>query len=116
MREGKLSRKWRRPGIAFAIAALVIGAGILVGCGSSSSSTSSSGGSTGGSSDSGGKLDVVGYSTPESVYEDAIEPAFNKTAQGSGVSFSNSFGASGDQARAVEAGQPASIVHFSTGG
>ena len=36
--------------------------------------------------------------------------------QGKGVSFSNSFGASGDQSRAVVAGQPASVVHFSQAG
>jgi sulfate/thiosulfate transport system substrate-binding protein len=65
---------------------------------------------------SGGKLDVVGYSTPESVYQEALEPAFEKTAAGRGVGFSNSFGASGDQSRAVVAGQPASIVHFSQAG
>jgi sulfate transport system substrate-binding protein len=58
---------------------------------------------------------VVGYSTPESVYAETLEPAFQKTPQGKGVSFSNSFGASGDQSRAVAAGQPASVVHFSTG-
>ncbi len=39
-----------------------------------------------------------------------------KTSAGSGVSFSNSFGASGDQSRAVVAGQPASVVHFSQAG
>lgn len=76
------------------------------GCGSSSDSSSSGG----------GKLDVVGYSTPESVYQEDLEPAFEKTSQGSGVSFSNSFGASGDQSRAVVAGQPASVVHFSQAG
>ena len=65
---------------------------------------------------SGGKLDVVGYSTPESVYPESLEPAFEKTPEGSGVSFSNSFGASGDQSRAVAAGQPASIVHFAQAG
>jgi sulfate/thiosulfate-binding protein len=65
---------------------------------------------------SGGRLDVVGYSTPESVYEEALEPGFQATPDGQGVSFSNSFGASGDQSRAVEAGQPASIVHFSQAG
>ncbi len=72
----------------------------------------------GGSDDSagGGKLDVVGYSTPEAVYEEALEPGFEATAAGDGVSFSNSFGASGDQSRAVEAGQPASVVHFAQGG
>ena len=52
----------------------------------------------------GGKLDVVGYSTPEAVYQESLEPAFKKTSEGEGVSFSNSFGASGDQSRAVEAG------------
>jgi sulfate/thiosulfate transport system substrate-binding protein len=65
---------------------------------------------------SGGKLDVVGYSTPESVYEEALEPGFEATSAGAGVSFSNSFGASGDQSRAVVAGQPASVVHFSQAG
>jgi sulfate transport system substrate-binding protein len=89
-----------------ALFALLIAA-VVAGCGSSSSSTSSSGGA---------KLDVVGYSTPESVYQEALEPAFEKTSEGQGISFSNSFGASGDQSRAVVAGQPASIVHFSQAG
>jgi sulfate/thiosulfate transport system substrate-binding protein len=71
------------------------------------------GGGDNGGTGGGGKVDVVGYSTPESVYEDHLEPTFNKTADGKGVSFSNSFGASGDQSRAVEAGQPASVVHLS---
>ncbi|HEY1687721.1 MAG TPA: sulfate ABC transporter substrate-binding protein [Solirubrobacteraceae bacterium] len=81
----------------------------IAGCGGggSSSSASSKGGKT---------LDVVGYSTPESVYAEDIEPAFEKTAEGNDVSFSNSFGASGEQSRAVAAGQPASIVHFAQAG
>jgi sulfate transport system substrate-binding protein len=79
----------------------------VAGCGSSDS---------GSSSDAGGKLDVVGYSTPEAVYQEDLEPAFEKTSAGEGVSFSNSFGASGDQSRAVVAGQPASIVHFAQAG
>ena len=65
---------------------------------------------------SGGKLDVVGYSTPESVYPKPSSRPSKKTPEGSGVSFSNSFGASGDQSRAVVAGQPASVVHFSQAG
>jgi len=84
---------------------------IAAGCGGGDSTTGSSGGSG-----DGGKLDVVGYSTPESVYTEALEPAFEESSQGSGVSFSNSFGASGDQSRAVAAGQPASVVHFSQAG
>jgi sulfate transport system substrate-binding protein len=90
-----------------ALFALLI-AVVVAGCGSSSSSSSSS--------SAGGKLDVVGYSTPEPVYQEDLEPAFEKTSVGKGVSFSNSFGASGDQSRAVVAGQPASVVHFSQAG
>jgi sulfate transport system substrate-binding protein len=89
----------------------------IAGCGGgSSSSSSSSESSGGGGGGEGGKLAVVGYSTPESVYAETLEPAFEKTPQGKGVSFSNSFGASGDQSRAVAAGQPASVVHFSQAG
>ncbi len=101
----------RRRGVTAApMAALfaVLIAVVVVGCGSSSDSGSDSSG--------GGKLDVVGYSTPESVYQESLEPAFEKTSAGEGVSFSNSFGASGDQSRAVVAGQPASVVHFAQAG
>ena len=83
---------------------------VAAGCGGSDHSA------TGSDSSGGAKLEIVGYSTPESVYTESIEPAFEKTSQGEGISFSNSFGASGDQSRAVAAGQPASIVHFAQGG
>jgi sulfate transport system substrate-binding protein len=90
------------------IAALLAMAAVLAaGCGGSDDSATGSGG---------GKLDVVGYSTPEAVYEEALEPGFEGTSAGADVSFSNSFGASGDQSRAVEAGQPASVVHFAQAG
>jgi sulfate transport system substrate-binding protein len=98
-----------RIGLGFLAALLALAALAVAGCGSSSDSSSSS-------SSGGGKLDVVGYSTPESVYQEALEPGFEATSAGSGVSFSNSFGASGDQSRAVVAGQPASVVHFSQAG
>jgi sulfate transport system substrate-binding protein len=65
------------------------------------------------SGDSGGPIDVIAYSTPETAYKDGLIPAFEKTSEGSGASFSTSFGPSGDQSRAVESGQPASVVHFS---
>ncbi len=104
-------------GLTVAVFTLLL-ALVAAGCGgggsSSSSSGSTSGGESSGGSSEGGKLSVVGYSTPESVYAETLEPAFEKTSQGSGVSFSNSFGASGDQSRAVAAGQPASVVNFST--
>jgi sulfate/thiosulfate transport system substrate-binding protein len=115
------ARTTRRRGVTVALTAALtlLVAVIVAGCGgggSSSSGSTSSGGSTeesSGGSSGGAKLSVVGYSTPESVYAEALEPAFEKTPEGKGVSFSNSFGASGDQSRAVAAGQPASVVHFS---
>src|SRR5215210_3368704 len=67
----------------------------------------------GGTASGAGKISLVAYSTPQQVYEDKLEPAFQKTDQGNGVDFSNSFGGSGDQSRAVEAGQPADVVEFS---
>jgi sulfate transport system substrate-binding protein len=70
----------------------------------------------GGSSDSGGSgsttLSVVGYSVPKSANA-AIEKAFQKTDAGKGVTFKESYGASGDQSRAVAAGLKADVTHFS---
>jgi sulfate/thiosulfate transport system substrate-binding protein len=90
---------------------LLLSAVLAAGCGGGGEATGADS-----SSSDGAKLDVVGYSTPESVYGETLEPAFAKTSQGKGVGFSNSFGASGDQSRAVAAGQPASVVHFSQAG
>src|SRR5205814_4099515 len=67
----------------------------------------------GSSSSSGGTINLVAYSTPETVYDKALIPAFQKTSQGDGANFSTSFGPSGDQSRAVAAGQPADYVHLS---
>jgi sulfate/thiosulfate transport system substrate-binding protein len=90
------------PGIAAAALAAI---GLVVaGCGSSSGGDSASGG--------GGKLNLVAYSTPQEAYQQIIS-AFQKTAAGKGVSFSQSYGASGDQERAVEAGLPADVVALS---
>jgi sulfate transport system substrate-binding protein len=69
-----------------------------------------SGGSTAGAATK-GKVNLVAYSTPEASYAKLI-PAFNKTPQGKGVTFTQSYGASGDQSRAVAAGQAADVVHF----
>jgi sulfate/thiosulfate transport system substrate-binding protein len=80
--------------------ALALGVAVAA-CGSSSSANSS------------GPIDIVAYSTPETVYQDGLIPAFKRTSQGRDADFSTSFGPSGDQSRAVESGQPASVVHFS---
>ena len=65
----------------------------------------------GGSGGSGGsdKLTLVAYSTPREAYEQLI-PAFQKTEAGRGVGFSQSYGASGDQSRAVQNGLAADVV------
>src|SRR6266550_1645139 len=60
----------------------------------------------------GGSIDLVAYSTPKDAYGKVIS-AFQKTQAGNGVNVSQSYGASGDQARAVAAGQPADIVALS---
>ena len=60
------------------------------------------------------KLSLVAYSTPREAYGKLI-PAFQKTAAGKDVSFSQSYGASTDQARAVANGLKADLVFLSTG-
>jgi sulfate/thiosulfate transport system substrate-binding protein len=82
-------------------ALLVAGALLAAGCGGGS------GGSGGGD-----KLTLVAYSTPREAYEQLIAE-FQKTDAGKGVSFSQSYGASGDQSRAVQNGLAADVVTFS---
>jgi sulfate/thiosulfate-binding protein len=84
---------------------LALTALVVAGCGSDDESTAAGGG--------GGKIALVAYSTPQQAYEDAVIPGFQKTPEGEGVEFSTSFGASGDQRRAVEGGLPADVVGFS---
>jgi sulfate/thiosulfate-binding protein len=95
------------------LSSLAVAALAVAGCGGSSDETG--GGSSSSSSSSGGSkttLSLVAYSTPEVVYDEII-PDFQKTADGKGVSFKTSYGASGEQSRAVAAGQKADIVAFS---
>jgi sulfate/thiosulfate-binding protein len=95
------------------VAALCVGG--LAACGGSSDVASGTGSSTGSSGGSSGstQLQLVGYSTPKKAYA-ALTSAFAQTSAGKGVSFGQSFGASGSQSRAVDTGQPADIVAFST--
>ena len=60
----------------------------------------------------GGSVALVAYSTPKDAYGQIIS-SFQKTSAGNGSSFSQSYGASGDQARAVAAGQSADVVALS---
>jgi len=88
------------------VRALVLGALVLVvaACGGVAGSPASSGTPV--------KLTLVAYSTPQEAYE-KIFAAFQKTAPGRDVTFAESYGASGDQSRAVDSGLPADIVAFS---
>ena len=58
------------------------------------------------------ELRLVSYSTPREAYAQLI-PMFQKTAAGKDVTFSQSYGASGEQARAVKAGLKADLVALS---
>jgi sulfate/thiosulfate transport system substrate-binding protein len=88
------------------LVALVLVVG-LAACGSDDSDNA--GASTDGG---GGSVNLVAYSTPQQAYA-AIIKAFNGTDAGKGVKVSESYGASGDQSRAVDSGQPADYVGFS---
>ena len=59
-------------------------------------------------------LSLVAYSTPKAAMGKLIT-SFQKQPAGQGVSFTQSYGPSGSQARAVIAGQPADILFLSTG-
>ena len=73
---------------------------LIVGCGGVSESGD------------GSKLTLVAYSTPREVYAQLTKD-FAKTDAGTGVSFDESYGSSGEQSRAVESGLPADVVAFS---
>jgi sulfate/thiosulfate transport system substrate-binding protein len=62
----------------------------------------------------GTNLSLVAYSTPKPVMAKIID-AFEKTPAGSGISLTQSYGPSTNQAKAVAAGQPADLVFLSTG-
>jgi sulfate/thiosulfate transport system substrate-binding protein len=59
-------------------------------------------------------LNLVAYSTPKPVLGKLIA-RFGHTAAGHGVPFSQSYGPSGSQARAIAAGQPTDVAFLSTG-
>jgi sulfate/thiosulfate transport system substrate-binding protein len=92
---GTMTRRAR-----FAAGLLVAGALLAAGCGG------------GPGSGGGDKLTLVAYSTPREAYEQLI-PTFQRTEAGKGAGFSRSYGASGDQSRAVQNGLAADVVTFS---
>jgi sulfate/thiosulfate-binding protein len=85
-----------------AVAVLAMAAAAAIGVSSCSSSAKSSA----------GKVAIVAYSVPKPAY-DALTTAFEKTSNGKGASFSESYGPSGTQSKAVSSGQPADYVAYS---
>jgi len=94
----------------------VLAVALIAGCSKSDSTASTSAGTLpgGGSvpAGKGGTMNLVAYSTPQEAYG-ALAKAFTATPGGKGADIKQSFGASGDQSRAVEGGQPADYVGFS---
>jgi sulfate/thiosulfate-binding protein len=80
-------------------------------CGSSSKGNASGpSGSSGGSGST--TLSLVAYSTPQTAF-DAIIKEYQKTTLGKNVKFTESYGASGDQSRAVVSGLETDVANFS---
>ncbi len=105
----------RRARLLTSLGAAGLAALAVAGCGGSSDAATGTGGkpATGAGPNAKTHLALVGYSTPKKAY-DALTTAFSATASGKGIGFGQSFGASGSQSRAVDSGQPADVVAFST--
>jgi sulfate/thiosulfate transport system substrate-binding protein len=88
----------------------ILAALVVTGCGGSEDSSDDSTGGSSGKSKT--QLSLVAYSTPEVVW-DSIAQDFKKTTAGEGVGVKGSYGPSGEQSRAVEAGLKADVVHLS---
>src|SRR6058998_169839 len=86
----------RRISLSF-LPLLILAAGVVVGARAATANTT---------------LSLVAYSTPKDAYAKII-PAFQATSAGKSVSFTQSYGASGDQSRAVAAGLGADLVALS---
>ena len=97
-----IRKSWRNA------AALATAATLLAACGGGSSDVA--GGGDQPAADT--TLTLVAYAVPEPGWSKII-PAFAATEEGKGVAVTTSYGASGDQSRAVVDGKPADIVNFS---
>jgi len=89
---------------------------LLTACGANNDLGAPGGGSGGTAAGGGGgdssTINIVGFAVPEAANK-AIQEEWVKTPEGEGVEFVTSYGASGDQSRAVVSGLPADYVHFS---
>jgi sulfate transport system substrate-binding protein len=92
-------------------AVALAGSLFLAACGDDSADKSDSSGTTNPPS----TVSLVAFSVPKAA-NDEIEKQWGETPDGQNVTFESSYGASGDQSRAVEAGKKADYVHFSLEG
>ncbi len=97
-----IRKSWRHAAVLAATATL------LAACGGGSSDVA--GGDAQGDAET--TLTLVAYAVPEPGWSKII-PAFAATEEGKGVAVTTSYGASGDQSRAVVDGKPADLVNFS---
>ncbi len=88
------------------VALALLAAATLAACGPSDDTSGADGSST---------ISLVGFAVPKAA-NDALQEAWTNTVDGENVTFETSYGASGDQSRAVEAGKQADYVHFSLEG
>jgi sulfate/thiosulfate-binding protein len=102
-----------------ALALAVVGALAVGACGDDGGGGGSAATATTGASDafknapsSNETISIVGFAVPE-IANKAIAEAWGKTPAGKGVQFKTSYGASGDQSRAVVNGLKADYVHLS---
>ncbi len=98
-----IRKSWRNAAV------LTVTASVLAACGGGSSDVAGGDEQPGGASTT---LTLVAYAVPEPGWSKII-PAFAATEEGKGVAVTTSYGASGDQSRAVVDGKPADIVNFS---
>ncbi|OBG11790.1 sulfate ABC transporter substrate-binding protein [Mycolicibacterium celeriflavum] len=98
-----IRKSWR------AAAALATTATLLAACGGGTSDVP-------GADRQGGDVEttltLVAYAVPEPGWREIL-PAFAASQEGEGVAVTTSYGASGDQSRAVVDGKPADVVNFS---
>lgn len=102
----RTTRSW--PALVLLMAVCVAACG-----GGSADDPSPAGGS--GASNPKVNLNLVGFAVPQSA-NNAAQAVFAKTPEGKNTSWTESYGASGDQSRAVAGGLEADYVHFSLEG
>ena len=104
----------RRPSLVAAVGAALVLVTTAACSGGSSDVVGAPAGSTQApaADGSGGTINLYAYAVPKPGFDKLI-PAFTATAAGKGVTFQQSYGASGDQSRKVAAGAAADFVNFS---